>query len=265
MKYTRKILLWILCLYTLTALFVCSMFYIETLAHISPSEKEDIGFLTMRRTALFSDDEYALIFRQTGLGRNAADSISPAELTEYQQMYFAVPDYKCEFTTPVSFEEYVPLPKIKITSVQDGDILYTRSSHILSWRNGHTAIVTDAENRRTLEAVVIGSDTAFQSLSKWEHYPNFKVLRLKGVPHETRQSIAKTAEKYLAGKPYNFLAGIIPVKYCTPEDVSGTPCAHLVWLACAEYGYDIDSDGGTLVTPSDIVKSELLEVVQTYG
>lgn len=265
MRFSPRSLTVILSLYTLTAMFISSMSYTETLAHIPPSEREDISFLALRRTALFNDEEYALIFRQTGLGRGAVNSILPFELPKYQQMYFSVPEYKCEATTPVSFEEYVPDPEIKIASVQDGDILYTRASHILSWRNGHTAIVTDAQSRRTLEAVVIGSDTAFQSLSKWERYPNFKILRLKDVPFETRQAIAKTAEKHLACKPYNLLAGIIPLKYCPPEDVSGTQCAHLVWLACAEYGYDIDSDGGAIVTPTDILNSELLEVVQSYG
>lgn len=265
MKFSRRTLTAILTLYAFTAMFAGSMLYTETLAHIPPQKREDITLLALRRTALFSDDEYSLIFRQTGLGRGAVDSILPFELPKYQQMYFSLPEYKCEATTPVSFEEYVAEPKIRIAAVQDGDILYTRSSHILSWRNGHTAIVTDAENRRTLEAVVIGSDTAFQSLSKWEHYPNFRILRLRNVPLETRQAIAKTAERCLADKPYNLLAGIIPLKYCPPEDASGTQCAHLVWLACAEYGFDIDSDGGAIVTPTDILNSELLEVVQAYG
>ena len=182
-----------------------------------------------------------------------------------QDIYFSDINYQCEHTTPVSFEEFAAEPEISIVTVEEGDILYTKASHILSWRNGHTAIVTDAENRRTLEAVVIGSDTAFQSLSKWEHYPNFKILRLKNVPYETRRSIANTAEKYLIGKPYNFLAGIIPFKYSPPEETNGTQCAHLVWLAYAAHGYDIDSNGGAIVTPSDIAESELLETVQTYG
>ena len=44
-----------------------------------------------------------------------------------------------------------------------------------------------------------------------------------------------------------------------------THCSHLVWQAYKHFGYDIDSDGGPLVTCNDIARSDLLEVVQVYG
>ena len=47
--------------------------------------------------------------------------------------------------------------------------------------------------------------------------------------------------------------------------LGGTQCAHLIWSAFAAAGYDIDSDGGWLVTPRDLARSPLLEVVQVYG
>ena len=47
--------------------------------------------------------------------------------------------------------------------------------------------------------------------------------------------------------------------------VEGTQCAHLVWLAYRHFGYDLDSDGGYIVTPYDIYSSEFLELVQIYG
>ena len=55
------------------------------------------------------------------------------------------------------------------------------------------------------------------------------------------------------------------MKYSSIDSVRGTQCAHLVWLAYAAYGYDIDSNGGLIVTPKDIAESELFEVVQIYG
>lgn len=265
MKFGRKSLIAIFVLYGTVSMVLSAMIFTERLAYVQPEQWRDISHLAMRRSNLFSDEEYALIFEQTGLGKAAVDSIMPFELKKYQSIFFTEPDYRCEATTPVSFEEYVPEPSAEIVCVEDGDVLVTRSSHILSWRNGHAAIVTDAEKRHTLEAVVIGSNTAFQSLDKWESYPNFKVLRLKGASYETRSSIAATAEKYLADKPYNILAGVLPWKYSPPENTEGTQCAHLVWLAYAAHGYDIDSDGGAIVTPADIAQSSLLETVQTYG
>lgn len=41
----------------------------------------------------------------------------------------------------------------------------------------------------------------------------------------------------------------------------GTQCAHLVWAAFDAYGYDIDGDGGWLVTPADFTSSGLLRIV----
>jgi hypothetical protein len=38
-----------------------------------------------------------------------------------------------------------------------------------------------------------------------------------------------------------------------------------VWYAWQVFGYDLDSDGGRLVTVEDIWESDLLEIVQVYG
>ena len=49
------------------------------------------------------------------------------------------------------------------------------------------------------------------------------------------------------------------------DDIEGTHCAHLVWYAYNRFGYDVDSDGGVIVTPRDIFESPVWEVVQVYG
>ncbi|MBQ8781138.1 MAG: hypothetical protein IJZ72_05645 [Oscillospiraceae bacterium] len=251
-----------LSVYTAAVMVICATMATERLAHAKPAAREDISFLA---AGGFSEEDYILIESQTGLGRAAADKIRPWELLKYQEIFFKDIEIKCVSTTAVSFEEYVPEPCAEIVTVEDGDILYTSAAHILSWRNGHAAIVTDAAKGRTLEAVVIGRNTAYSTISKWEGYPNFKVLRLKGASAEERRAIAKTAEKYLFDKPYDLLAGIYPAKNTSAEDISGTQCAHLVWQAYAAHGYDLDSDGGFIVTPADIAQSDLLETVQKYG
>jgi uncharacterized protein YycO len=65
--------------------------------------------------------------------------------------------------------------------------------------------------------------------------------------------------------PYDLVTGIFNSKFKEPGEIDGTQCAHLVWEAFKLYGYDLDSDGGGLVTPNDIANSPLLEVVQVYG
>ncbi len=265
MKRNRKNIWVMLCVYAVIAAYVCSKNYTEAIAHIKPVAFESLKSVIYRSNG-FTDEDYALIYRQTGLGKAAVDSLGSTErLIECQAAYFAEIDYECVRTSPVSFEEYVLKPMVKIIGIENGDILVTRSSHILSWRNGHAAIVTDAEKGSTLEAVVIGKNTSFQHISKWEAYPNFKVLRLKNATAEERSRIAETAVRYLENKPYNVFVGVLPRKYTPIEQVYGTQCAHLVWLAYAAYGYDIDSDGGMIVTPDDISESPLLETVQSYG
>ena len=91
------------------------------------------------------------------------------------------------------------------------------------------------------------------------------VLRLKNADPQLRSDIADTAKELLCEKPYRLLTGVFSPKYSDRENIAGTQCAHLVWLAYAYYGYDIDSDRGLIVTPKDISESDLLETVQSFG
>lgn len=265
--YSRKSICVILWLYLVIAAYVNSLLYIESLAHLPPrAERRSIEVLSQRTDMNFTESEYGLIKEQTGLGKAAVNALnSPGELEKYQEIYYTFPDYQCIRWSPISWEEHVEFPCVDFPSLEDGDILITRSSHIMSWRNGHAAIVIDGEKGLTAEAVVIGERSSVQDISKWKHYPNFLVLRLKDASSEERKRIAEAAEKYLVDKPYYVFVGIFPAKYSSIDKVSGTQCAHLVWSAYASRGYDIDSDKGLIVTPKDIADSELLEVVQSYG
>ncbi len=147
--------------------------------------------------------------------------------------------------------------------LEDGDILITFNSHFLGWRNGHAAIVTDAEAGLVLEALALGKDSAVLSLKGWRDCPSFAVLRLAGVSAEQRKMVAKYAEEVLSGVPYRLTAGMW--ESIETMRLSGTHCAHLVWYAYKQFGYDLDSDGGILVTPRDLYDSPLLELVQVYG
>ncbi len=263
----KKIVLMICIIYGAISGYVSSLFYIEPLAHIYPAaEKADISYLTEKDSSGFTEKDYAVIFEQTGLGKAAVDKLASTELlTDYQESYFAEIEYTCTMNSPVSFEERIEESAVLLAPLEDGDILITNASHVFSWRNGHAAIVTDADEGITLEAVVIGKNSKFQSTDKWRHYPNFIVLRLKDTEKAERAAIARSACDYLCNVPYLLTIGIYPAKYSEPEFTRGTQCAHLVWLAYAMHGYDIDSDNGLIVTPNDILESDLFEIVQVYG
>ena len=263
----KKWLFLIYIVYGVIAAYISSLFYVEALAYIPPLyERQDISLLTVKVSSEYTESDYEFIRTQTGLGRQAVNSLTSTEqLLKYQDRYFSGADFVCTMNSPVSFEERISGADTLLAPLEDGDILITNCSHVLSWRNGHAAIVVDAERGVTLEAVVIGSNSRTQDISKWTRYPNFAVLRLKGADKKERAKIARSAMENLDDIPYKVSIGFFPAKYSELSLASGTQCAHLVWLAYAANGYDIDSNHGLIVTPEDILESDLFERVQTFG
>ena len=145
------------------------------------------------------------------------------------------------------------------TDIQEGDILVTDSTYCFCFRHGHAALVVDAEKGITLEAFGIGTESEYSGLSEWRRYPHVLVLRLR-APVEVRREVAAYAKKCLVGIPYMLSPGVVDDK-----DMDGvywgTQCAHLVWAAFEACGYDVDGDGGWLVTPEDFTISKLLQIV----
>lgn len=236
-----------------------------------------------------SQEEYILLFRQTGLARVAVDALRAEgreeELLTLQEKFFEQVPVECEANTIISREERIVGNSIEedsvtisaertlesaqdryvdIPYVENGDILITFNCHVFGWRNGHAAMVVDAEKGLTLEARVLGTDSAIISMEHWKQYPSFVILRLKNVEQAQRAKIAEYAQTQMTGMPYRLTAGWGDWMY--PEALTkGTHCAHLVWSAYHAFGYDLDSDGGMIVTPHDLYESDLLEFVQVYG
>lgn len=221
----------------------------------------------------FLESEYQLLYQQTGLAKAAIVTLQQEgrlqELPVVQKAFFDKHVIQCKANTICSKEErivYEPETdngldwRKRIPCVEDGDILITFNCHVLGWRNGHAALVIDAEQGLTLEARVLGSDSAIMSIKHWLDYPSFAVLRLKKTSREEREEIATYAETFMTEIPYRLTA--VARKQ---EPLSGTQCAHLVWAAYAAFGYNLDSDGGFIVTPNDLYRSILLDTVQVYG
>ncbi len=174
-------------------------------------------------------------------------------------------EYKTDTFYYVIKEEYQEdaegkrLYQSSFSDVQDGDILVTDSTYCFCFRHGHAALVLDAEKGITLEAFGIGTESEYASLQAWRRYPHVLVLRLK-APQNVRQAVVEYARANLIGIPYMLSPGVIDDK-----DMDGvywgTQCAHLVWIAFEAFGYDIDGDGGWLVTPADFVESDWLKIV----
>ena len=173
--------------------------------------------------------------------------------------------YKTDTFYYVIKEEYIEnqegerLYQRQFRDIQNGDILVTDSTYCFCFRHGHAALVIDAEKGITLEAFGIGTESEYSKLSEWRRYPHVLVLRLKESA-EIRQAVADYARQYLVGIPYRISTGMVDDK--NMDGVYwGTQCAHLVWAAFQAFGYDVDGDGGWLVTPEDFVNSGLLQIV----
>lgn len=244
----------------------------EPLAHWTPPyEREDL--LPVYNKKALSAEDYRFLLMQTGLAPPVVDTLRQAgnfgAFETAQQAIFTQPRYSCVPNSPISWEEELDAPigggprGGTIFGLEDGDILLTPCSHTFGWRNGHAAIVIDAEKGTTLESVVLGEDSTYQPLRKWQNYPAFLVFRVKGLTKEERAAVAKDAAERLIGLPYDFTVGFLTPKH--EDETTRTQCSHLVWEAYKAFGIDLDYNGGPLVTPRDIAMSPQLELKQVYG
>lgn len=175
----------------------------------------------------------------------------------------------CFQNSPISWEEYLldsqgdrgylqPLVPLEL-----GDILLTPNSHCFGWRQGHAGLVVDAQQAITLESVVLGANSVTQWASKWQSYPAGVILR--PVNSDLGEIAVSLALEYLADIPYNLTVGIFTSKNQSTEEITSTHCAHLVWQAYRWAGIDLDSNGGQIITPQNLVASPQLEIVQVWG
>lgn len=214
----------------------------------------------------WTDDDYDVLYHQTGLGKAALDELkgNDARILSFQNALFydgEVVQEQIAFTTRHDRMKNFFAP---LAPLQEGDVIVTSSCHTFGWRNGHAAIVTDAKNGVILESFTLGEPSSHGTLGWFTSSSNFIVLRLKDATYEERAEIAAWANACLYGVEYSIYVGIN-----VPKDQGELPgvthCSHLVWQAYYHFGYDIDPDGGPVVTARDIASSPYFEVVQVYG
>lgn len=215
----------------------------------------------------FSDSD-AKIFKYTGLSPKGAEDIlkqgKTSAFKKLNSMYFEKPVIKKEYILyPVTAQETLTGSPVPLVPLYDGDVLITFNTHTLDWRHGHAAIVTDAKNGVILEHMSVGNSTVLSTAQKWANYPGFAVLRYPD--EEKAKKAAQYAKEKLKDVPYSIFAGLIEKDKSKNDTVSSSHCAHIVWQAYKAIGIDIDSNGGKIVTPKDIAKSNKLRLVQVFG
>jgi len=241
----------------------------------------EVDLSELLRQSELSGDDYNTLFLQTGLGRSAVDALlaqgdsGQERLLTIQEQFFASPSVECQpLLGWLTREDHQVTEAGEITygpelvDLQPGDLLLTLSTHTCGWRHGHAGIVVDSAGSGTsLECVVLGTDSTLVDASHWRAYANYAVLRVKGVTSEEQSEVVSYSLEHLLGVPYHLTAGFIGTKKAPETDywAFGLQCSYLVWYAWNHMGYDLDSDGGRLVTTADMLHSDLLEVVQVFG
>lgn len=273
MKTLRKVLIIVLAVFLALVSFLSALVLslliaedvCENYARILPSyEKTDLTETLGKEE--WTEEDYALLYRQTGLAREPLDALKskPEKISEFQDALFyegVLGHIDAAVTTP---HDYLKGCFAPIAPLKDGDVLVTSSCHTYGWRNGHAAIIVNAQKGLLLESVAPGILSGVSDLTWFRHSSNFIVLRMKGLTDAQRTEIAASALEHLRYIPYSLTVGVFSAKDqgLSPE---ATHCAHLVWQAYKNFGYDIDRDGGNIVTAHDIATSPLFEVVQVYG
>lgn len=253
--------------------------YISANNHYYPDyEKNDM--LKYRKQTTFSQEDYNNILKQTGLGRAAVDSLKHRPdftdvLIRFQSNMFRPVKYAQAgyfFTTRRQYaidNSGNEIPVYEFAPVKNGYVLVTKSSQTLGVRNGHAALVVDAANGSILEAGPVGMTSHISDISVWRTYPTMIMLKLKDEIIQKNTSLIRNlindALNNLTDIPYKITPGILSQKKNIPDKIPASNCSHLIWAAFMRQGIDIDSDGGPIVTPRDIARSNLFEIVQIYG
>lgn len=267
-------------------------------------KKEDIDEWIQKERVDFTslhDRDYEFLLHQTGLGRDAVDKIVRVgileeksanqidqkgkieskncktiyeKLSKAQEKNFEIPKYVCESTSIFSSnerfkdEEGKLISQYDLVDVRPGDVLVSMSTHTLGYRHGHCGIVINED--KILEAVYWGKPTKICRVKRWESCPTLLQLR---VSEETAEKMGLTRDEL-----GSLLADIAifngsDIRYSmfpnifnyNCDTIKRTHCSHLVWYVFDKAGIDVDSDGGLIVTPWDIARSDTFEIVQIHG
>lgn len=231
-------------------------------AYLPDYDKIDITGILKKET--LSDEDYETLFLQTGLTKLGIDGLLEkgldGRIIKIQDQYFKEQDYYRHSFGP--FTGYLKRSSgvAEFAYLENGDILYSPTTFFSFVRLAHTSMVVDARRGLMAQASGFGSPVDYVHVSHFFARPAFVILR---VNEEVGEKVSDFTKDKLLGLDYNLLAGIFGDK--APKEITSTHCSHFIWYAYMNSGIDLDSGGGKIVTPDDILYSENVSIVQIYG
>lgn len=263
----RAVIIVFAVVFALAALFaffmICDAVAHNTARTVPNYPRQDLSDVLAKEE--WSDEDYDLIYRQTGLTRAYFEGLDARPDEEFilrcQNDLFFEGEYEHDADTFGTAHDYFPDEYFAMVELEPGDVLISASVHTMGWKNGHAALVVGGSS--VLQAFGVGTVSDIVSPSWFRRAANFMVLRPKLEKSETDR-VVSWALKNMNGVEYSLFTGIFSPKDQT-DDPRDTQCAHLVWQAYYACGYDIDSTGGPVVSPKNIANSDLFEVIQVNG
>lgn len=263
----RAVIIVFAVVFALAALFaffmICDAVAHNTARTVPNYPRQDLSDVLAKEE--WSDEDYDLIYRQTGLTRAYFEGLDARPDEEFilrcQNDLFFEGEYEHDADTFGTAHDYFPDEYFAMVELEPGDVLISASVHTMGWKNGHAALVVGGSS--VLQAFGVGTVSDIVSPSWFRRAANFMVLRPKLEKSETDRVVSWALEN-MNGVEYSLFTGIFSPKDQT-DDPRDTQCAHLVWQAYYACGYDIDSTGGPVVSPKNIANSDLFEVIQVNG
>ncbi len=226
-------------------------------------DKTDILPILEKRE--LSEEDYKVLYAQTGLTKLGIDDLlsegKAGRILQIQELYFKPFTVENDCFAPFTYMAEIDWNAL-LTTLKDGDILISATTFTSWFRYGHSALVVDGADKLVVESVSPGERSELASALEFTDRASFMVLRAK-AEETLRREVAKYARENLVNLPYRLTMGIFFKKF--KQTPTASHCSHLVWYAYKKYGIDLDSTGGSVVTPRDIARSLNLELVQTFG
>lgn len=240
-----------------------NMFYVPSI--------EKVDLTPLLEQSSFSQDDYLLLFQQTGLTQPIIDELKETDdfkesILRFQANYLKSLDVQKTNMNPLTridqaFDAHGNTIKaFELAPYHNGYIFLTKSTYTANWRHGHAGLVVDEKRGKVLESLEPGTVSMEQDASKWEYYPTFKMMRLKDTPQSFLDEVANYASTHLMGIPYHILTMKSAV-----DTFKTTHCSFIVWQAFKAFDIDLDATGGIFVSPQDLAKSPYLETLQIFG
>jgi uncharacterized protein YycO len=121
-----------------------------------------------------------------------------------------------------------------------GDVLVTYDQAIKDWNHGHAAIVA-IDNNYIYEAMPDSGVRYYPN--RWGNYNTKKAMWVSGATSSHYSNAVAFAADQL-GEPYSLAAA--------KDQTLKWYCSLLVWKAWNRQGFDLDGNGGLVVTPADL-------------